>query len=196
MTQTMSQQRSLSALLKRYGILAYGAFGTMLDTGFVVAGTLLVGLGISIVLGGFGVVGELTDISTGAMLGSALILSIVGMFFLGVAAEGPLGRGRRLSGFAIWEIGIGRAISGFLVGFGLFLVHRFIGGFIGELPEVMERGADGIYAVAIAGMLAVPLVGVPLSLLVRSLPEQYSWGRRYDVPALFVVWVIATMALL
>lgn len=192
----MSQQRSASALLKRYAILAYGAFGTMLDSGFVVAGTLLVGLGISIILGGFGLVGELNDISTGAMLGSALILSIVGMFFLGVAAEGPLGRGRRLTGFAIWEVGIGRAISGFLVGMGFFLVHRLIGGFIEELPTVMERGADGIYAVAVAGMLVVPLVGVPLSLLVRSLPEQYQWGRKYDVPVIFVIWVIATMVLL
>jgi hypothetical protein len=192
----MSPQDSVSALLKRYGLLAYGAFGTMLDTGFVVVGTLLVGLGISVLLGGFGLVGELADISTGAMLGSALILGIVGMFFLGVAAEGPLGRGRRLSGFALWEIGIGRGFSGILVGLGLLLLHRFIGGFIDELPAVLERGAEGIYAVAVAGMIPVPLVGVPLSLLVRSLPEGYQWGRRYEIPALFLVWVIATMILL
>ncbi len=196
MTETLSQQGSVSALLKRYGVLAYGAFGTMLDTGFVVVGTLLVGLGISVLLGGFGLVGELSDISTGAMLSSALILGVVGMFFLGIAAEGPLGRGRRLSGFALWEVGIGRAISGFLVGLGLLLVHSFIGGFIDELPGVLERGSDGIYATAVAGMIAVPLVGVPVSLLVRSVPVEYEWARRYEIPALFLVWVIATMILL
>ncbi|MDH3462428.1 MAG: hypothetical protein OEM32_02230 [Acidimicrobiia bacterium] len=196
MTETMNQQRSTTELLKRYATLAYGAFGTMMDTGFVVVGTLLVGLGISVVLGGFGIVGQLTDITTGAMLGSALILGVVGMFFLGVAAEGPLGRGRRLRGFALWEIGIGRAISGFLVGLGLLLIHSFIGGFLTELPGVLERGSDGIYAAAVAGMMAVPLVGVPISLLVRSLPDAYAWGRRYEIPALFLVWVIATMVLL
>lgn len=196
LTEILGRQESWPTLLKRYGTLAYGAFGTMLDTGFVVAGTLLVGLSISVLLGGFGVVGELSDISTGAMLGSALILGIVGLFFLGLAAEGPLGRGRRLIGFTIWEIGIGRAISGFSVGLGFLLVHTFINGFMTELPDLLMRGAEGIYAVAVAGMIAVPLVGVPVSLLVRNLPDRYEWGRPYEIPAMFLVWVLATMILL
>lgn len=192
----MGQPDSAYSYLKRYGTLAYGAFGTMLDTGLIVVGTLLVGLGTSILLGGFDIFGSLPDLSTGAMLGSSLILAVVGMFFLGVAAEGPLGRGRQLSGYTIWEVGIGRSISGFLVGFGLLLVHSFVVGVIDDLPEVLARGAEGIHAAAVAGMVVVPLVAVPLSLLIRSLPEEYSWGRRYQIPAVFVVWVIATMILL
>lgn len=192
----MSQSDSAYDYVKRYGTLAYEAFGTMLDTGLIVIGTLLVGLGVSILLGGFDIFGSLPDLSTGAMLGSSLILSIVGMFALGVAAEGPLGRGKQLSGYSIWEIGIGRSISSFLVGFGLLLVHSFVVGLIDDLPEVLARGAEGIHSVAVAGMVVVPLVGVPLSLLIRSAPEEYGWARRYQIPAIFVVWVIATMILL
>lgn len=192
----MNQSDSAYDYAKRYGMLAYGAFGTMLDTGLIVVGTLLVGLGVSILLGGFDVFGSLPELSTGAMLGSSLILAIVGMFFLGVAAEGPLGRGKQLSGYTIWELGIGRSISGFLVGFGLLLVHSFVVGVIDDLPEVLARGAEGIHAVAVAGMIVVPLVAVPLSLLIRSVPDEYAWARRYQIPAIFVVWVIATMILL
>jgi hypothetical protein len=192
LTETSRDSRSAGNKARRYGKLASGAFGTMLDTGLVVVGTLLVGLALATLLGGFGIAGA-TDLSTGAFLGSAFILAIVGLFALGVAAEGPLGRGRRLVGFNIWELGIGRAIAGFLVGLGLLVIHSFVERLLTDLPPIMQRGADGVYAAAVAGMVAVPLVGVPISLLLRSLPEQYESARRFDVLAIFLVWMIATM---
>jgi hypothetical protein len=192
LTETSRDSRSAGNRARRYGKLASGAFGTMLDTGLVVVGTLLVGLALATLLGGFGIVGD-TDLSTGAFLGSSFVLAIVGLFALGVAAEGPLGRGRRLVGFNIWELGIGRAISGFLVGLGLLVVHSFVERLITDLPPIMQRGADGVYAAAVAGMVAVPLIGVPISLLLRSLPEEYERARRFDVLAIFLVWMIATM---
>ncbi len=192
----MSGPESITDHLKRYGSLAYGAFGTMMDIGLIVLGTLLVGLGVATLLAGFDLVGTLEDMSTGAMLGSALILAVVGMFALGLAAEGPLGRGRRLDGFGIWEVGIGRAIAAFLVGFGLLILDSLIVNIIADLPDVFARGSDGIHAVAVAGMIAVPLIGVPLSLLVRSLPDAYASYRRFDLPTVFVVWLITTLILL
>lgn len=192
MTETTRQATSSRSRVRRYGKLAFGALGTMLDTGLVVVGTLLVSLAVATLLGGFGFFGEL-DLSTGAFLGSAFILAIVGLFALGIAAEGPLGRGRRLQGFNIWELGIGRAIAAFLVGLGLLVVHSFLVGLLDDLAPVMERGADGIYAAAVAGMVAVPLIGVPISLLIRSLPEDYARFRRYDILAIFIVWMFATM---
>ena len=182
--------------LKRYGILAYGAMGNMFDVGLVVLGTLFVGLGASVLLGGFDVVGSVGDMSTPAMLGSSIILIVVGMFALGVASEGPLGRGRRLVGFNIWEIGIGRAISAFFVGLVMLMIHQLTAGIVDDLPLVFLRGADGLHAVAVAGMVAVPLVGVPLSLLIRSLDDGYDWLKRYEVHSVFVVWLIATLILL
>jgi hypothetical protein len=182
--------------LKRYGILAYGAMGNMFDVGLVVLGTLFVGLGVTVLLAGFDVVGAIDDMSTPAMLGSSIILIVVGMFALGVASEGPLGRGRRLMGFNIWEIGIGRAISAFFVGLVMLMVHQLTAGIVDDLPAVFLRGADGLRAVAVAGMVAVPLVGVPLSLLIRNLDDRYDWLKRYEVHSVFVVWLIATLILL
>lgn len=193
MNDTMTTSDSVVATIKRYATLAYGALGTMLDTGLVVVGTLLVALGIATLLGGFEIMGSLEGLSTTAVLGSSLILAIVGLFALGVAAEGPLGRGRRLVGFNIWEIGAGRAIAGFLVGFGFLLVHQFVTGLLDDLPGVLERGADGIRSAAIAGMVAVPLVGVPISILLRLVPDQYEWVKRYQYFSIFVVWVVATL---
>lgn len=187
---------SLTERLKRYGILAYGAMGNMFDVGLVVLGTLFVGLGLTVLLAGFDVVGAIDDMSTPAMLGSSIILIVVGMFALGVASEGPLGRGRRLVGFNIWEIGIGRAISAFFVGLVMLMIHQLTAGIVDDLPAVFLRGADGLHAVAFAGMVAVPLVGVPLSLLIRNLGDGYDWLKRYEVHSVFVVWLIATLIML
>jgi hypothetical protein len=182
--------------LKRYGILAYGAMGNIFDVGLVVLGTLFVGLGFTVLLAGFEVVGSIADMSTPALLGSAIILIVVGMFALGVASEGPLGRGRRLVGFNIWEIGIGRAIAAFLVGLVLLLIHRLTAGIVDDLPVVFLRGAEGLHAVSVAGMVAVPLVGVPLSLLICNLNDGYDWLKRYELHSIFVVWLVATLILL
>jgi len=182
--------------LKRYGILAYGAMGNMFDVGLVVLGTLFVGLGVTVLLSGFDVVGSIADMSTPAMLGSSIILIVVGMFALGVASEGPLGRGRRLVGFNVWEIGIGRAISAFLVGLVMLMIHQLISEIVDDLPVVFLRGADGLHAVSVSGMIAVPLIGVPLSLLIRNLDDGYDWLKRYELHSVFVVWLIATLILL
>lgn len=182
--------------LRRYGILAYGAMGNMFDVGLVVLGTLFVGLGVTVLLSGFDIVGAIADMSTPAMLGSSIILIVVGLFALGVASEGPLGRGRRLIGFNIWEVGIGRAISAFLVGLVMLMIHQLTAGIVDDLPVVFLRGADGLRAVSAAGMVAVPLVGVPLSLLIRNLDDGYDWLKRYEVHSVFVVWLIATLILL
>lgn len=192
MIDSTSRPETALGHAKRYGTLAYGAVGTMLDTGLVVVGTLLTSLGLVTLLSGFGLVGDL-ELSTGAFLASSLILGVVGLFALGIAAEGPLGRGRRLTGFNVWEIGIGRAIAGFLVGFAFLLLEGFLVRFLGDLPAVIQRGAEGLHAAAIAGMIVVPLVGVPASLLLRSAPESSAWARQLEFPAIFLVWTGATL---
>jgi hypothetical protein len=182
-------------MVKRYAILAYGAFGTMLDVGLMVLGSLLVGLSIAVLLAGFEIVNVVQELSTGGMLASALVLAIVGLFCLGVASEGPLGRGRKLVGFQLWEVGIGRTVAVFLVGLAALLAYGLISGVLEDLPEPLHKGADGLRAVGIAGMVAMPLIGVPLSLLVRWAPNAPTWLDKADIPVLFVVWAIATMAI-
>jgi hypothetical protein len=184
-------------LLKRYAILAYGAFGTMADVGLMVLGSLLVGLALAVLLGGFGLV-EVTaeELSTGEMLISAIVLAVVGLFCLGVATEGPLGRGRRLVGFRVWEVGIGRTIAVFITGLIALLIYDFIGGLLDSVPSPLYKGTEGFRAVGIAGMTVMPLLGVPLSLLARSAPDEYAWVRQADIPVMFVVWAVASMIIL
>lgn len=183
--------------LKRYGILAYGSIGTMADVGLMVAGALLVGLAVAVLLGGFGLVSVTAEeLSTGEMLISAIILAVVGLFCLGVAAEGPLGRGRRLTGFKLWEVGIGRTLAVFGVGFLSLLIYDFVGGFLSDVPIPLIKGTEGFRAVGIAGMTVMPLLGVPLSLLFRAAPERFGWIRQGDIPVMFIVWTAAAMVIL
>ena len=184
------------AMLKRYATLAYGALGTMLDVGLMVLGALLVGLAIAVLLAGFELVDVAQDLTTGPMLVSSLVLAVVGLFCLGVASEGPLGRGRRLVGFKLWEVGVGRIIAVFGVGFAALLAYGFITRFMDGLPEPLHQGVEGLRAVGVAGMTAMPIIGVPLSLLFRWAPTKYQWMPLADIPALFIVWAVATMRIL
>ncbi|MGB8362538.1 MAG: hypothetical protein WCE80_14165 [Acidimicrobiia bacterium] len=196
MTDTTTQQQRWS-LLRRYAILAYGAIGTMADVGLMVLGSLLVGLALAVLIGGFGLADvTVSDLSTGEMLISAIVLAVVGLFCLGVASEGPLGRGRRLVGFKVWEVGIGRTLAVFGAGFVAILLYGFIGRLLTEVPDPIWKGAEGFRAVGISGMTVMPLLGVPLSLLVRSAPDRYAWVRQADIPVMFVVWAVATMIIL
>lgn len=184
------------AVAKRYAILAYGSFGTMLDVGLMVLGCLLVGLATSVVLAGFDLVDVIQDLSTGAMLASSLVLMVIGLFCLGVAAEGPLGRGRRLIGFKLWEIGVGRIIAVFVVGLLFLIVHGLVDGAVEGLPGPVTTGAEGIRALGVAGMTVMPLIGVPAALAARWYSDGPEWLRSTDIPVMFVVWAVATMAMI
>lgn len=192
-----SANSSRSGTLKRYAILAYGAMGTMADVGLMVLGSLLVGLAVAVLAGGFGLFDvTVEDLSTGELLISAIVLAVVGLFCLGVAAEGPLGRGRRLIGFKLWEVGIGRTIAVFVAGFIALVVYDFVGGLLESVPSPLYKGTEGIRAVGIAGMTVMPLLGIPISLLIRAVPDRHSWVRQADIPSMFVVWAVAAMIIL
>lgn len=194
MTETTTSRTSVFTTLKRYAILAYGAVGTMLDVGLMVLGSVLVGLSIAVLLSGFDVVDVVNEeLSTGAMLTTALVLGVVGLFCLGVASEGPLGRGRRLTGFALWEVGIGRTLAVFGLGFGAVLLYGAIRGLINDLPGPFYQGTEVIRVVGVSGMTIMPLLGVPLSLLVRWSGTKVGWLASLDVPVMYVVWIVSTM---
>lgn len=189
-----STSRTGTETLKRYGILAYGAFGTMADVGLMVLGSFLVGLSVAVLIGGFGLAEVMTqELSTGEMLISAIVLAVVGLFCLGVAAEGPLGRGRRLVGFKLWEVGIGRTVAVFLAGLISLLSYDFIGGLLESVPVPIYIGVEGFRVVGVAGVTAMPLLGVPLSLLARAAPDSYAWVRSAEIPLMFAVWTVAAI---
>jgi hypothetical protein len=195
-TESRSPQNGTD-LVKRYAILAYGAFGTMADVGLMVLGSLLVGLSLAVLIGGFGLVDVMTEeLSTGEMLISAIVLAVVGLFCLGVASEGPLGRGRRLVGFKLWEVGIGRTVAVFLAGLIALILYDFLGGLLETVPAPLIKGVEGFRVVGVAGMTVMPLLGVPLSLLVRAAPDDYAWLRSADIPVMFIIWTVTAMLIL
>lgn len=192
-----SPSQNGTELVKRYAILAYGAFGTMADVGLMVLGSLLVGLALAVLIGGFGLVEVTSDqLSTGEMVISAIVLAVVGLFCLGVASEGPLGRGRRLVGFKIWEVGIGRTLAVFLSGLIALFLYNFLGDLLESVPAPLFKGVEGFRVVGVAGMTVMPLIGVPLSLLAQAAPDDYAWLRTADIPVLFIVWTVTAMLIL
>jgi hypothetical protein len=193
MTEIGVRRASLSKA-RRYSILAYGAFGTMLDVGLLALGAVLVGLSIAVVLAGFGLAEVAVGLTTAPLLVSGLVIAVAGLFCLGVASEGPLGRGRRLVGFKVWEVGIGRTLAVFLIGLAILLLQGMINGFLDGLPSPLFLASDAMRSVGIAGMVVMPLIGVPLSLAAREYGAE--WGARADVPVLFSVWVVASLIIL
>lgn len=179
--------------LKYYATLAYGAVGTVAATGLVVAGTLLVGLAIPILLAGLGLIDIEPEATTGPLVISGLILGLAGGFCLGVASESPLGRGRRLHGFKIWEVGIGRTLAVAATGLVFLFVYRLIFRWVGEVPVPLMKGIEAIRAVGAAAVLAMPLIGVPVSLLLRAAPTPRTWVNRLEEPALYAIWVMAAI---
>lgn len=181
------------ATLRYYATLGYGAAGSMVALGLLVTGTYLVGLAVPVVLAGIGLTDITHDMTTGPLIISGLILGLAGGFCIGVASESPLGRGKRLQGFKIWEVGIGRTLAVFVVGFGFLFAYRTLVAMVGDIPVPLLKGLETLRAVGGAGMVAMPLIGVPVSLLLRAAPTRHTWVRSLDEPALFAVWVIATL---
>lgn len=181
---------------RHYVSLGLGATGTMFDVGLVVLGSVLLGLAIAVILDGFDLVDIGLGLSTGAMLGSALVIGIVGAFALGVASEGPLGRSRRLVGYDELEVLVARVLAALIVGLILLIVHGYLVDPVAQLPLPFQVGVDSIRAIAIAGMTAVPVVGVPLAWWARSGYLGESIAADADIPLLYLVWAVTTMILM
>lgn|SRR5690606_10723838 len=176
--------------------LAWGALGTMLDVALIVVGSALLGLAVAVLLDGFELVTIGLDLSTGAMLGSSLVIGIVGGFALGVASEGPLGRGRRLVGYQETHILVARLVAAVAVGLTLMVVRMLIEDFLAELPLPFGVAAEVIQAAAVAGVTAVPILAVPLAWWTRSGGFGEAMAADGDIPIMYFVWAVATMILL
>lgn len=192
---TMPPRAGPSAARQRIA-LAWGALGTMLDVGLVVIGSALLGLAIAVLLDGFDLVSVGLDLSTGAMLGSSLVIGIVGGFALGVASEGPLGRSRRSVGLNESHVFLARVLAALVVGFLLLVVRNLIDGFLVDLPLPFRVGADVIEAAAVAGLTVVPLLAVPLAWWIRSGGFGKAMAADGDIPLMYFIWAVATMVLL
>jgi hypothetical protein len=163
----------------------------MLDLGLYALGAALVGLGLAVLAVGFGVVEAESELSTGAVLVSALVLGVVGTFSMGIASEGPARRTSTFVAHNDHERAIGRAISAFLVGLIFILVSDRLGQFADDISAPLVTGIELVRTAGKAALWPVPLIGVPLAWAVHRSRILGESAEETDLPIMFAVWVIA-----
>lgn len=175
--------------------LAAGTFRTMLDIGMLTLGTGLVGLAVAVLADALDLAGIGMPLSTTSLLGSALVIGVVGAFALGIASEGGYGAPESVRRYPVLEVAIGRVVGALVLGVLLLIaagrLESFVAGF--SLPL---RAAHGMLeAVARSGVFVVPFVGVPLSFGIRRALEGSGLGEELELPMLYLVWTVATLVL-
>jgi hypothetical protein len=175
--------------------VAIRSLGEMLDVGLLVLGTAIVALGVTVLLDGFSVVDlGLTD-SAGAMLGSGIVLGVLGAFALGVAAEGPIGHPARRDAGDPLERATGRAISLVLVGLGMLALSAFLEPLVSGLPTPFQVGVELLGVIGLAGCTVAVVIGVPLLFLLERATTLPRWVADWRGGSLFLVWAIGAAVL-
>lgn len=178
---------------REYFSLFGHAIANAADIAMLVIGTGLVSLAIAVLLDGFELASlALTD-GTGAMLGSGLVIGVFGAFALGVAAEGPIGHRSYAWMYATSPVVALRLVAVFVVGVLTFALGAILPRFLDELPEVFGWVVDIVRAAGLAGMTAVPLIGVPVSAGLRYFYGSEAWVEELELPLLYIVWLGASM---
>lgn len=184
-----ARQLSVGRVLSLFGY----AFSAMADVGMLVAGSGLVGLSAAILRDGFGEgTPTLTD-NTGALLGSALIIGVFGIFALGVAFEGPVGHGRLSRSVGAVELSVARAVAALLVGLIGVVGAGIIPTFVGGLPDIFLLATDVVAAAGRSGMIFVVLLAVPITLVLRYRYNGQKWMEEAELPVFYLVWLFGAM---
>ncbi|MFQ5966198.1 MAG: hypothetical protein ACE5MI_01155 [Acidimicrobiia bacterium] len=163
---------------------------TTFDIGFLLLGTALLGLAVTVLLDGFGVIEVGLVSSAGETLGSALVVAVLGAFGLGVAAEGPIYRGVRGVRISFFEHAVLRAVSLLLVGSGLVLLGRFLDRLTSDLPAPFDVVTEFVATVGFAGLSATALIGVLGVWAIQRLAPNELWVEL-ELPILYFVWALS-----
>lgn len=180
---------------RHYLRLGVNSFATMLDLGLYALGAALIGLGLSLLLAGLGVVDAATNLSTGAGLVSALVLGVTGTFLMGIASEGPVRRNSPVEARSEVEQAVARAAAAAVVGALLVLAAGRLESFAGDVPAPLAMGIELIRVAGLAGLWPVPLIGVPLAWGAHRSGLFGEWAVETDLPIMFAVWVVALILL-
>ena len=175
-----------------YLALAMGTLRTALDVGMLVAGTGLVGLAVAVILDGFDLVTIGLGMSTGAMLGTGLVIAVVGAFALGVASEGGYGAARSTERFPSLEVALGRLIFMLVVALVLLSAANRLDPLLVDLTYPLKVANEVVRATGSSGIF-VAFVGVPIAWLLRQGLDRLDWGVQLEIPALYAIWVTAAL---
>jgi hypothetical protein len=169
--------------------LFWRVLGTTFDVGLMVVGTALVAFAAVILLDGFEVVDRGLTSSTGAMLGSSLVIAVFGAFAIGVAVEGPVKEFRELSANEI-ELAAARGLALAVTGVVLLIIGRLALGYVSDLPVVFEQSLQIVVSSGISGFTWTLVVGLVALWGIRRVFADRAWLDQIELPLLYVVWAV------
>lgn len=178
--------------LRRRLRLFWRVLGTTFDVGLMVVGSALIALAAVVMLDGFEVVDLGLTTSTGAMLGSSLVIAVFGAFAIGVAVEGPVRQVREFSTNEI-ELAAARGIALLVSGILLLIVGRIGLDHISGLPHVFDQALQVVVAAGTAAFTWTLVVGLAALWGVRRVYADRSWLDQIELPMLYIVWAIGVM---
>lgn len=175
--------------------LVVATFRTMLDLAMLVVGSALVGLGVAVLVDTLGVVDVGLGLGIAGGLGSALVLAVVGAFALGVASEGGYGAPAATAAFPSLEVAIGRILGGVVVSLLLVWGGGRLVPLVADLAQPLRAGVGVVESVGTAGLWTA-VVGVPMVWGLGRGLDRLGWWMPLELPGMYVLWVIITLALL
>ena len=172
-----------------YVRLLVSTFRTMLAMGMLVAGSGLVGLAAAVFLDGFDLVEVGLGLSIGEVLGTFLVIAVVGAFAFGVATEGRYGAARVTRRYPSLEVALGRILGGILVAFVVGWVATRIEPLVVDQNLPIRAAHEMVRAVGSSGYLAT-LIGVPLVWGLRRGLDRAGFDAEIELPVLYVLWAV------
>ena len=190
--QAEPQSQSPMATALEIARVAFRQLAVMADMYLTVLGTAIVALSIVVLLDGFDIVQLGLTNTTGGMLATGLVIAVVGLFMLGIAAEGPL-RAQSLDSPEI-NLVIARGVALLLVCIGGFWAASALVAVANTLEGPFEYIVSITRAVAIAGVFVVTPFAIPATWALRKFVPQASSG--WDRLMILAVWFFASFVLL
>lgn len=173
-----------------YLSLGAGTFRTMLDIGMLVLGTGWMMLAVMTFLETFEITDTRLEMSTAAGLGALLVALVCAGCAFGIASEGHYGAADSIRPAPDGEVGIGRAVGAVFFSLIVLAAATWLAPLVETRPVPYRMAHEILSSTAQAGLLVMPILGVPLALLVRR-----SKAPRLERLVLFGVWALATVAI-
>ena len=181
--------------LRRWLSLTVRSALTVFDVGFLVAGTGLIGVGLGLVLNGFGVVDLVVDNDLGQALAVGLVITMIGGFMVGIAVEGPIGNPGSAMKAKPWEALLAAvpALVAFIWVVGL--LERLADRLLVPYSELFLFVSSHLNAVQQTGITVGLLVGIPAMWATRQfLAPRLMFFDGAAPGALYLVWMIGVIS--
>lgn len=179
--------------IRYYLMLIVSTFRTMLAIGMLVLGSGLVGLATAVLLDGFDLVDVGLGLSIGEVLGSFIVIGVVGAFAFGIATEGRYGAAATSRTYPTIEVGIGRLIAGLVVAWLISWGARQVAPIVIDQNLPIRAAGEMVRATGAAGVLAAILGPVFVWVVKRGL-ERVGFDFEIELPLLYIVWGLLALA--